>query len=56
MPTVDITKDNFEDTVARNAMVIVDFWAEWCGRRRDSLAAGPFAGAASCRPAGVAAI
>ena len=31
MPTVDLTQDNFEQTVSENAMVIVDFWAPWCG-------------------------
>ena len=31
MPTVDLTKDNFEKTVNDNPMVIVDFWAPWCG-------------------------
>jgi thioredoxin 2 len=29
--TVELTKDNFEQTVNDNAMVIVDFWAPWCG-------------------------
>jgi len=29
--TVELTKDNFEKTVSDNAMVIVDFWAPWCG-------------------------
>jgi thioredoxin len=29
--TVDLTKENFEKTVNDNAMVIVDFWAPWCG-------------------------
>ncbi|HMJ50292.1 MAG TPA: thioredoxin [Burkholderiales bacterium] len=31
MATVRITKDNFESTIAGNTMVIVDFWAPWCG-------------------------
>ena len=31
MATVELTKDNFEKTVNENAMVIVDFWAPWCG-------------------------
>jgi thioredoxin 1 len=29
--TVELTKDNFEQTVNENPMVIVDFWAPWCG-------------------------
>jgi len=29
--TIELTKDNFEKTVNDNAMVIVDFWAPWCG-------------------------
>ncbi len=31
MATVELTKDNFETVVTGNDMVIVDFWAPWCG-------------------------
>ncbi|HWA37884.1 MAG TPA: thioredoxin [Burkholderiales bacterium] len=31
MATLDLTKENFEQTVNGNTMVIVDFWAPWCG-------------------------
>ncbi len=31
MATVDITADSFEETIEKNDIVIVDFWAEWCG-------------------------
>jgi len=31
MSTVELTKDNFESVVNGNPMVIVDFWAPWCG-------------------------
>jgi thioredoxin 1 len=31
MATVALTKDNFESVVTGNDMVIVDFWAPWCG-------------------------
>ena len=31
MPTVELTKDNFEQIVNDNDMVVVDFWAPWCG-------------------------
>jgi thioredoxin len=29
--TVELTKENFEKTVNDNPMVIIDFWAPWCG-------------------------
>jgi thioredoxin 1 len=31
MATINITADEFESTVADNDIVLVDFWAEWCG-------------------------
>ena len=31
MATVEITKENFEEVIIGNDMVIVDFWAPWCG-------------------------
>ncbi len=31
MATVELNKENFESTISDNTMVIVDFWAPWCG-------------------------
>jgi thioredoxin 1 len=31
MATIELTKDNFEEVVTKNDIIIVDFWAPWCG-------------------------
>jgi len=31
MATVALDPQNFEEVVAKNPLVIVDFWAAWCG-------------------------
>ncbi|MCE9670894.1 thioredoxin [Myxococcus stipitatus] len=31
MATVEITKDNFKETVGKDGIVILDWWAAWCG-------------------------
>jgi len=31
MSTVDLTSETFQNTVETSDIVLVDFWAEWCG-------------------------
>ncbi len=31
MATIEITKDTLESVITDNPIVLIDFWAEWCG-------------------------
>jgi len=31
MPCIDLTTQTFDETLDNNDIVIIDFWAEWCG-------------------------
>ena len=31
MSTIELTNENFNKTITDNEIVLIDFWAEWCG-------------------------
>ena len=31
MATVELTSANFSETIEKSDVILVDFWAEWCG-------------------------
>jgi thioredoxin 1 len=48
MSTLDVTQESFDSTITDNSIVLVDFWAEWCGPCR--MFAPTFAAASEENP------
>lgn len=48
MPTLDVTETTFPDIISTNEIVLVDFWAAWCGPCR--MFAPTFAAASQKHP------